>query len=75
MEDEKNLELEEVINLIETKRINELHKYLENINSADFPSILENIDEEKIIMVYRLLSKEKALICIDNVYQMWYNIY
>lgn len=60
MEDEKNLELEEVINLIETKRINELHKYLENINSADFPSILENIDEEKIIMVYRLLSKEKA---------------
>ena len=60
MEDEKNLELEEVINLIETKRINDLHKYLENINSADFPSILENIDEEKIIMVYRLLSKEKA---------------
>ena len=60
MEDEKNLELEEFINLIETKRINDLHKYLENINSADFPSILENIDEEKIIMVYRLLSKEKA---------------
>ena len=60
MEDEKNIELEEVINLIETKRINELHKYLENINSADFPSILENIDEEKVIMVYRLLSKEKA---------------
>lgn len=59
MED-KNIEIEEVIELIENKRINELHKYLENINSADFPSILENIDEEKVIMVYRLLSKEKA---------------
>ena len=59
MED-KNIEIEEVIELIENKKINELHKYLENINSADFPSILENIDEEKAIMVYRLLSKEKA---------------
>ena len=58
--EEKKSEIEEVIELIEAKRINELHKYLENINSADFPSILENIDEEKIIMVYRLLSKEKA---------------
>ena len=58
--DEKKLEIEEVIELIENKKINELHKYLENINSADFPSILENIDEEKVIMVYRLLSKEKA---------------
>ena len=58
--DEKKLEIEEVIELIESKKINELHKYLENINSADFPSILENIDEEKVIMVYRLLSKEKA---------------
>jgi len=59
MED-KNIEIEEVIELIENKKINELHKYLENINSADFPSIIENIDEEKAIMVDRLLSKEKA---------------
>ncbi len=58
MEEEKIIE--EVTNLIEAKRISELRKYLENINSADFPSILENIDDEKIIMVYRLLSKEKA---------------
>ncbi len=58
MEEEKIIE--DVTNLIEAKRISELRKYLENINSADFPSILENIDDEKIIMVYRLLSKEKA---------------
>ncbi len=58
MEEEKIIE--EVTNFIENKRIGDLCKYLENINSADFPSILENIDDEKIIMVYRLLSKEKA---------------
>ena len=56
----KELELEEVIELVENKRINELRKYLENINSADFPSILEQIDEEKKIMVYRILPKSKA---------------
>jgi len=58
MEEEKIIE--DVTNFIENKRISDLRKYLENINSADFPSILENIDDEKIIMVYRLLSKEKA---------------
>ena len=46
--------------MIENKKINKLHEFLENINSPDFPAILENIDEEKTIMVYRLLSKEKA---------------
>ena len=56
----KELELKEVIELIENKKINELRKFLENINSADFPSILEQIDEEKKIMVYRILPKNKA---------------
>lgn len=58
------MELEEIIekvsNLIENKKIKELREFLENINSADFPSILENADEDKTIMIYRLLSKEKA---------------
>ncbi len=58
------MELEEIIetvsNLIENKKIKDLREFLENINSADFPSILENADEDKTIMIYRLLSKEKA---------------
>lgn len=53
-------EVEQVIGLIEEKKINELRKFLENINSADFPSIFENLDDEKTIMVYRLLPKEQA---------------
>ena len=56
------MEIEEIIEkideLIENKRIKDLREYLENINSADFPSILENVDEDKTIMIYRLLSKE-----------------
>lgn len=58
------MELEEIIekatDLIENKKIKELRNFLENINSADFPSILEEVNEDKIIMIYRLLSKEKA---------------
>ena len=58
-----NLEeiVDELIKLIETKKLKELKNYLETINSADFPSIFEEIDDhEKTIMIYRLLAKEKA---------------
>ena len=58
-----NLEeiVNELINLIEHKKLKDLRTYLETINSAAFPSIFEEIDDdEKIIMVYRLLAKEKA---------------
>ena len=51
---------EKVLELIENKKFNELHEYLESINSADFPSLFDEIDEEKVIVLYRLLSKEKA---------------
>lgn len=54
------LEIEQLIELVEKKEFNQLHQYLENINSADFPSLLEQVDEEKVILIYRLLSKEKA---------------
>ena len=51
---------EEVEKFIEEKRFNDLRKYLESMNSADFPSLFEEIEEEKIIVIYRILSKEKA---------------
>lgn len=52
--------IENITNLIENRRICDLREYLENIKSADFPSIFDELDEEKSIMIYRLLSKEKA---------------
>ncbi len=52
--------VEEIRELIENKKINKLHDYLETINSADLPSILDEFDEENTIMIYRLLPKGKA---------------
>ena len=57
---ENKLEVEEVVNLIENKKINELKRYLERINGADFPTIFEELDEEDILVVFRLLNKERA---------------
>ena len=51
---------EEIEELIENKKINELHKLLDEINSADFPSLLEDFEEEKRLVIYRLLTKSKA---------------
>ncbi len=53
-------EVQKVLELIESKNLNALREFLVEINSADFPSIIESLDEEKIIKVYRLLPKEKA---------------
>ena len=52
--------IDKVVELNNAKKIGELHRFLEDVNSADFPQIFEAIKEERVIMVYRLLSKEKA---------------
>lgn len=57
---EKNFEVEEVLNLLEQKKFNELKKYLERINGADFPSIFEAVDDKDMIIIFRLLNKEEA---------------
>lgn len=46
--------------LIETRKFNDLKQYLQNENSADLPSLFDELDDEKKLIVYRLLSKEKA---------------
>jgi magnesium transporter len=51
---------EKILELIENQHLNELRKYLETINSADFPSIFDELDEDKTLIIYRILSKEKA---------------
>ena len=49
-----------ILELIENKKMNDLKKFLEMINSADFPSIFEELDEEQILIIYRILPKDKA---------------
>lgn len=51
---------EEILELIEKQKFNDLKKYLEKINSADFPSLFEELEEDKILIIYRILGKEKA---------------
>lgn len=52
--------VEKIIELIQYKEINKLHDLLEDINSADFPSLFEELNQENVLVIYRLLSKEKA---------------
>lgn len=51
---------ENVLELLKEKKLMELHQELDVMNSADIPSILEKLDDEDLIVVYRLLSKDKA---------------
>ena len=51
---------EEMLNLIENQKFNDLREYLKQVNSADFPTLFEELDKEKMILVYRILPKEKA---------------
>lgn len=51
---------EKVVTLIEQRKFNNLKKYLQSVNSADLPSLFDTLDDEKQLIVYRLLSKEKA---------------
>ena len=56
--------MEEIKKLLEDKKINELRKLLNEYNSADISTIFKELDEEldkeKLLIAFRILSKEKA---------------
>ncbi len=52
--------IKEIIELTENKNVNLLHDKLDDMNSADFPTLFEELDEQQSIVIFRLLSKEKA---------------
>ena len=55
------MEIEEIKELIENKKFNELKTKLVDMNSADISEILDELeDKESVIIVFRLLTKEKA---------------
>ncbi len=54
------MEIEEVKNLLENKKFNMLKNELKEMNSADIPSLLEELDKESVVKVFRILSKEQA---------------
>ena len=55
------MEIEEIKELVENKKFNELKSKLAEMNSADISEILDELeDKESVIIVFRLLAKEKA---------------
>lgn len=51
---------EQIVKLVEDKKYNELKQMLENMNSADIAMLLGEVDNEEMILVFRLLPKELA---------------
>ena len=55
------MEIEEIKELVENKKFNKLKNKLAEMNSADISEILDELeDKESVIIVFRLLAKEKA---------------
>ena len=54
------MEIEEVKELLENKKFNELKNKLSEMKCADISTILDELDKESVIKVFRILSKEKA---------------
>ena len=54
------MEIEEIINLLENKKFNILKEELKEMNSADIPSLLEELEKKQVVKVFRILSKEQA---------------
>lgn len=54
------MEVEEVIKLLENKKFNTLKEELKEMNSADIPSLLEELEKKQVVKLFRILSKKQA---------------
>lgn len=54
------METEEIKKLLEEKKFNILKNDLKEMNAADIPALLEDLDKEEVIKLFRILSKEQA---------------
>ena len=54
------MEIEEIKKLLENKQFNVLKNELKEMNSADIPSVLEELEKEQVVKLFRILSKEQA---------------
>ncbi|MBO4338798.1 MAG: magnesium transporter [Clostridia bacterium] len=52
--------LETVIELLENKKYKQLKEMLSEMNEADIAAILVELDEEQLVLIYRILPKELA---------------
>ena len=54
------MDTEKLQELIEEKKVNELKQELKNLNEYDIASFLSDLDDDKLIKVFRLLPKDMA---------------
>ena len=54
------MEKEEITKLLEEKKYNVLKEKMKEINSADIPPLLEELDKESVVKLFRILPKEQA---------------
>ena len=53
-------ELEELIELLNTKQYTKLRQYLGELNDADTAALMEELEEENMLKVFRILPKDMA---------------
>ncbi len=57
---ENNDVQEKIIELLNNKRFGDLRKFLEDMNSTDLSSLLNELSAENMILTFRLLAKDQA---------------
>lgn len=53
-------ELEELLELLDTKQYTKLRQYLSELNHADIAALLEEMDEVPVLKIFRMLPKDMA---------------
>jgi len=56
----KNMTNIELLTLLEENKLKLIHEELSKYNPVDLASLLSKLDEEKLVIVFRILDKEKA---------------
>jgi len=57
---EQMKELEELIDLLNTKQYTKLRQYLAELNDADIAALMDELEEEEMLKVFRILPKDLA---------------
>ena len=57
---EQLMELEELLELLNSKQYTRLRQYLAEFNEADIAGLMEELEEEEMLKVFRILSKDLA---------------
>lgn len=60
MNEELEQRKEEIIELLKNKRYSNLNKYMKQINNQDIPALFEDLSQEDMVRLFRVLPKDEA---------------